>query len=63
MIRRQGNQEIRTGWEEFAAWSREHFTDLRKTGGEGLYILSEPTSSLTVESMRRRFEETFPRVN
>ena len=44
----EGDQ-VRT-WDEFAAFAKQHFGELRKTGGEGFAVLAEPSSSPTLWS-------------
>ena len=40
-------EQVRT-WDEFAAFAKRHFGELRKTGGEGFAVLAEPSSSPTL---------------
>jgi molybdopterin-containing oxidoreductase family iron-sulfur binding subunit len=57
---RQG-EKVRT-WEEFSTFAREHFGKLRASGGEGLRVLSEASSSPTLARMRGEFLKQFPKA-
>jgi molybdopterin-containing oxidoreductase family iron-sulfur binding subunit len=54
----EGEQERR--WDAFAAYAREHFGGLRKTGGAELCILSEAHGSPTLAAMRSELRKAFP---
>jgi len=59
--RTSAGEQVRT-WEEFAAFAKTHFDGVRKTGGEGFAVLSEPSSSPTLAVMRRKLLDTFPKA-
>ncbi len=46
----------------FAAWLTPHFAALRASGGQGLRVLSEPSSSPTLTDLKARFATTFPKA-
>ena len=56
----QGDQ-VRT-WDEFAAFAKRHFGELRKTGGEGFAILAEPSGSLTLAALRKDLLDMLPKA-
>ena len=62
IIERTGDREEVRTWEEFSTFAREHFAKLRKTGGEGLRVLSEASSSPTLERMRGELLKQFPKA-
>jgi MoCo/4Fe-4S cofactor protein with predicted Tat translocation signal len=49
-------------WEEFQAFARQHFGELRSAGGAGLAVLAEPSSSRTFAEMRTRFQKSYPQA-
>lgn len=49
-------------WDDFLAWSREHFAAYRNNGGEGLVFLVDKKSSPTRDAVRDRLLKTFPRA-
>jgi MoCo/4Fe-4S cofactor protein with predicted Tat translocation signal len=49
-------------WEEFGTFAQAHFRALAATGGRGLSILAEPSSSPTREAMRARLLDAFPQA-
>ena len=55
-----GDADYLRTWDEFAQWAGQHFADLRKTGGQGLRILAEASSSPTLTALRKRLLESFP---
>jgi len=60
VLRRGGGQEVAATWEDFLAFAGPHFAALRERRGRGFAILSEATSSPTVERLRARLGELFP---
>ncbi len=56
-----GREEVRS-WAEFSAFAREHFAALKKTGGAGFRVLSEASSSPTLERMRGELLKQFPQA-
>jgi molybdopterin-containing oxidoreductase family iron-sulfur binding subunit len=61
-IQREGGQWFRRTWDEVAAFCGRHFEDLRPSGGAGLRILSEASSSSSLADMRARLLEAFPQA-
>jgi len=47
-------------WDQLAGFLSERATALGKNGGQGLAVLSEATSSVTVAGLRRRLQEKLP---
>ncbi len=60
IVRREGGQTLKQGWDEFEAFAKGHFAELRQRRGKGLAILSEATSSPSVSEIRRRLTEAMP---
>jgi MoCo/4Fe-4S cofactor protein with predicted Tat translocation signal len=60
IVRRVDGHQFTHSWDDFAAFAKPHFADLRKRGGQGLCILSEATSSPSVIDMRARLLKAFP---
>ncbi len=52
---------VRT-WDEFAAFAKTHFGRLRKTGGEGLAVLSDNSSSDTLATLLERLQRELPKA-
>jgi molybdopterin-containing oxidoreductase family iron-sulfur binding subunit len=50
-------------WDEFQAFARSHFASLRDTGGQGLCVLSESSSSPSLAAQKARLLEVFPRAS
>ncbi len=46
-------------WEEFDAFARQHFAELRERQGEGLCVLVEASFSPSLMEMRSRFQREF----
>jgi molybdopterin-containing oxidoreductase family iron-sulfur binding subunit len=46
----------------FAAWAGPHFAALKASGGQGLRVLAEPSSSPTLGDQKARFAATFPKA-
>jgi molybdopterin-containing oxidoreductase family iron-sulfur binding subunit len=55
-----GGKATEATWKDFGTFANKHFIDLRKAGGEGLFVLSEASSSVTVAHMKSRFMARFP---
>jgi molybdopterin-containing oxidoreductase family iron-sulfur binding subunit len=59
---RESGKLVDKTWEDFSAFALKHFAPLRQQGGDGLYVIADPTSSSTLGDMRRRFLEVYPRA-
>ena len=55
----RGDGTVRS-WADFTRFARPHFDQLRKTGGAGLRVLAEASSSLTLQRLRGKLLKTFP---
>ncbi|MEE4273989.1 MAG: TAT-variant-translocated molybdopterin oxidoreductase [Thermoanaerobaculales bacterium] len=55
LLRQSGQDFVKT-WDDFASWAEGRITD----SGAGVAVLVEPSSSPTVERLRRRFSDVFP---
>jgi molybdopterin-containing oxidoreductase family iron-sulfur binding subunit len=53
--------EVKT-WDEFSAFVRPHFGELRKDGGHGLAVLSEVNTSPTLAKQRQQLSADFPKA-
>ena len=62
LIERTPEGDVVRTWDEFAAFAKQHFGELRKTGGEGFAILAEPSSSPTLKTMRGSCSDVFPKA-
>jgi molybdopterin-containing oxidoreductase family iron-sulfur binding subunit len=49
-------------WDEFGEFAKGHFAALRQQGGAGLYVLSEASSSPSVEEMHGRLLTVMPQA-
>jgi molybdopterin-containing oxidoreductase family iron-sulfur binding subunit len=61
-LERTGGQEFQRTWDEFAAFAERHFGALRASGGRGLAVLAEPSSSISFGWTKARFAEVFPQA-
>jgi len=61
-VLRQAGQELPQDWAGFEQFVSGHFPKLAREQGEGLCILSEASSSLSLADMRRRLLASFPRA-
>jgi MoCo/4Fe-4S cofactor protein with predicted Tat translocation signal len=61
VINRTSGQEVLRTWDDFDTFAGQHFEQLRVTGGAGLAVLTEASSSPSLADMRTRFQRTFPR--
>ena len=52
----------RSDWKEFTDFAARHFIESNLGSGEGVWLLSEETSSLSFGAVRRHFQERFPRA-
>ncbi|MBN2328030.1 MAG: 4Fe-4S dicluster domain-containing protein, partial [Candidatus Omnitrophica bacterium] len=59
-IERTGNEQTVRSWSEAEAFLSDHFGRIKEQNGKKFAILSEASSSLSVEDMRRRLLEAFP---
>jgi molybdopterin-containing oxidoreductase family iron-sulfur binding subunit len=62
VVRRAGGRRNVASWDEFVAFAREHFSNVRRSGGAGLRILSEATASPSVLAMRARLTQVVPQA-
>ncbi len=54
-------QATESTWKDFGVFANKHFLELRQAnGGEGLFVLSESSSSATVADTKQRFLQAFP---
>jgi MoCo/4Fe-4S cofactor protein with predicted Tat translocation signal len=60
VVRRQGDQVMSPSWDDFTAFTGEHFGGLRANRGAGLAVLSEQSYSPSLARLRARFREVFP---
>jgi MoCo/4Fe-4S cofactor protein with predicted Tat translocation signal len=58
--RRQDGQRSTVEWDGFADYVRDQFGSLKGRGGQGLHILSEASSSVTLEAQRKRLQSVYP---
>ncbi len=49
-------------WDEFAAFVKSHFGELRKNGGQGLAVLAEVSTSPTLAAQRKQLLKDFPKA-
>jgi len=61
-LRAEGRQSFNTNWDEFLDGAGRRFAEHRASGGQGLWILSEPSSSPALRSQRRMVAELMPRA-
>ncbi len=59
----QGGRTFPRSWDQFAKFAQEHFGALRMTGGAGLAVLAETSSSPSMADMRARFLKAYPRAS
>jgi MoCo/4Fe-4S cofactor protein with predicted Tat translocation signal len=52
----------RSDWKSFAAFAEQHFTETSLGRGEGVWLLSEETSSPSLEAVREHFLGRFPQA-
>ncbi len=62
VVRRESGQAFASSWDEFAAFAGPHFGSLRASGGAGLAVLAEESSSPSLARLRQRFAEVFPKA-
>jgi len=60
VVERHGVETHRRSWDEFVAAAGPALDAVRADGGRGLFVLSEATSSPTVERLRGKLLEAFP---
>ena len=58
----RGRQSFRRSWQEFEEFAEQHFGAMEASGGDGLRVLVEPTSSLTVQALLRQLVERFSKA-
>jgi molybdopterin-containing oxidoreductase family iron-sulfur binding subunit len=61
-LRGRGEARAESSWAEFDEFFAEHLRGLEATGGEGLRVLMEPTTSPTLVAARKAFLARFPRA-
>ena len=57
-----GRSSFRRSWPDFARFAEQHFASTKLREGEGVRLLIEPTSSLSVHSMLQEFRRRFPKA-
>ncbi|HVP12078.1 MAG TPA: TAT-variant-translocated molybdopterin oxidoreductase [Phycisphaerae bacterium] len=62
IIRRADGHRFTHSWDDFVAFAKPHFAELRERGGQRLCILSEATSSPSVIDMRARLLKAMPQA-
>ena len=62
LVERTGGQEFQRSWDEFAVFAERHFGALRASGGRGLAVLAEPSSSASFAATKGGFAEVFPQA-
>lgn len=60
IYQKQDGQIFTRNWDEFVEYAEEHFSLLKQQSGKGLAVLSEPTSSPTVNRLKQEFINNFP---
>ena len=60
--RPKGGAPVARDRDAFTAWAGPHFAALRASGGQGLRVLAEPSSSPTLTDLKARFSATFPKA-
>jgi len=63
IMRREGGQELNQTWDDFQKFAREHFGKFKENCGQGLYFVSELTSSLTVQRLQGAIQEAYPNAS
>ncbi len=53
---------LAASWDDFAAWSKEHFATYASNGGEGLVFLADKKSSPTRDAVRDRLLKKYPKA-
>lgn len=59
-IQRQNGQPVSRTWNDVDTWLKTHFESIKQNQGKGFYVLSETSSSPSLQDMRRRLSEAFP---
>ncbi|MBC8871073.1 MAG: TAT-variant-translocated molybdopterin oxidoreductase [Planctomycetes bacterium] len=59
---RTGGQAFTKTWEDFQRFASTHLEELKRTGGEGLCVLIEPTESVTLHDMLAALQATYPKA-
>ncbi len=62
VARRSGGSREERTWHDWAAFADEHFAALRASGGQGLAVLTEASSSPSLADLRQRFGAAFPQA-
>jgi len=62
VIRREDGEDFSKSWEDFARFAREHLGERGSGDGRGLRILSEASSSPSLQAMRDRLLGAFPQA-
>lgn len=57
-----GGAATEATWVEFKQFALKHFLELRQSGGAGLAVLAESSSSKTRAYVQSRFKESFPQA-
>ena len=61
-IDKEGGQRVQATRAEFEVWAADHFKSLGNARGNGLYVLSESSSSPSLGDMKARLAQRFPRA-
>jgi len=61
-LQKEKNWELTKSWTEFHQFCVGHFASLRGKGGEGFYILSEASSSPSLQLMKGKLQKAFPKA-
>ena len=62
VARYQGGARTASSWEDFEKFAAEHLAGVRQRGGAGLAVLSEASSSLSLDDMAKRLKSVFPQA-
>ncbi|MEW6367558.1 MAG: TAT-variant-translocated molybdopterin oxidoreductase [Acidobacteriota bacterium] len=60
VVLRQNRQRIVQTWDQFDAFAKAAFSELRRRGGDGFSVLSEASSSPSLYDMRARLQQALP---
>jgi MoCo/4Fe-4S cofactor protein with predicted Tat translocation signal len=60
-LSKEENEKPRS-WDDFAAWSKQHFADVKGAQGAGLAFVVDKKRSPSRDAMKKRVMETFPKA-
>ncbi len=63
LIQRDSRQQFVRTWQEFENFAKLHFEGLQSSGGKGLALLLQPSSSRSQDVMLKRFQSRFPQAS